>query len=201
MKKITLILLFCLFNVLNINAQLPVTDVAANSQLVVLNSQLSAILSTNVETTATNAKSFVESISQGRTIVQQFEQIKNIQKELSTVTNYVQSFNGLKNAFKYSVRSYSLFGNIIKKLKNIKEYDDDKLSKTLDVLNVILEDNSEIIDKVQKLLTSDGIKTDEGTRLMAIESLTKDIKKNYEKINGINNLIDAYFPPLQTIKD
>ncbi len=201
MKKYILILLCFFFNIVNSNAQIPVTDVAANSQLAILNSQLASIISLNTKSGVTEVKGLGESYQQGQTIVKQYNEIKKVQQQLSTVTSYVQTFNGMNKALEYSFKSFSAFNSIINKLKNIKEFKGGKLDSSIDVLNSILQDNNEIINKVKKMLTSDGIKTDEGIRLKAIEDYTGLMKKNYKKLNDMNSLIDGYFPPLVNIKD
>lgn len=175
-------------------AQIPVTDAAANAQLAALNSQLAALVSESVSTGVTEASNLTETISQGEIILSQFQELKKIQSELETVSGFVKSFKALDSAIKYSLDSFSLFGEITRKLRNLPEYKGVKLNRSIDILNTILKDNNAIIARLKKTLTNSGIKTDEGIRLNLIQDYVKEMRVNYKKLNDLNTLIDKYFP-------
>ena len=127
--KIIILKLTCLLIVQFNYGQIPVTDVAANANLVIVNTQLATVntqlgtlltaiggvqgtlgtiegTSAAIETTgasndATNASNLTESIAQGETMVAQLEEMQEIQDQLSTIKEGVKNMKQIKNSLVY----------------------------------------------------------------------------------------------------
>jgi hypothetical protein len=202
--------------------QIPVTDVAANANLVILNTQISTMLATlgtiegtiasvegtmasvegtGVENSATNGEALTESAAQGETMIEQLDQVEEIQKELEKVKKAIKDVKQVKNSLIYIVKIIRDTNYILGKINNLeyeghKIFNSNQISNINDEFDKILGIVNDLMEVIQKLVKDDIFKMDDGNRLKLLLDISEKIKNEYEKVHKKRMYLEKSFEKL-----
>lgn len=192
-------------------SQIPVTDVAANANLVIINTQIASVLTalgtiegtlgglegnsvensaTNIENTSTNVENLAESVTQSETMIAQLEEIQEIQEQLNTVKQAIKDAKQVKESLIYIVKIIRDTNYILTQTNSLKYRDGRRVFSSNDidqineVFDTVLNTVNGFMDVIQKVIKDDVFKMDEGNRLELILNMAEKIKIEFTRIHS-----------------
>ena len=194
MKKINIIILILLTSIY-INSQIPVTDVAANANLVIINTQLATLIGTigALEVTAASTEvstgtQLTETVAQGEAVLEQYEELAEIQEALKTVTTAIKSVSSVRKSIELSFKTTQDFLFIINNVdeiemtvgnKTLKIFNQNNIDRLNQEFDDMVENNTHIVELISELVQDNVFKMEEGNRLQLLLELQKSLMKNY----------------------
>lgn len=168
----------------------PVNDVEANFKLNILNKNIVALLKTEGEDKINNGKNLKESIEQSKKMEKSLNQVEKIQESLKKVKNAIRDVNAVRTALMYTYKTVKDSYFILFEVNNMTYSNGKRLFESSDIqsindsLDQVLNQMNTILSVIQKLVTDDVFKMDDGKRLELILSLNKSLKDNYDKVHA-----------------
>jgi len=198
MKTIFSIVLILFIN--NINAQMPVTDVATNSSLAVVNGKLAALnvelRQNNVLARETNAKlqRLIQLLERNNRISDDSKSMLSEELEAKKTTpNYVLNSSTIHKSQKLKSSILALYQVGVDLSQNLEHIDQNSINEFVSLLANKLLKTNELIVEANTILTTNSIINPE-ERISKIESINneledvlKSIKKNTSSIKHKNH--------------
>ncbi len=160
MKKLSLLLVMCAYY--SMNAQMPVTDVATNGQLSMLNSTTASSYGKMAEQVVTAAKQLTQ-------LEKTYETVKATAAKVEKVNEAVQSYN---NVSKYISKQKE----IIRNLETVTRYSKGSVSNTQ--IQNILTTTSGSLKKIEQFLQDSFFNLNDKERMDLINSENRKLELN-----------------------
>lgn len=183
MKKINL--LITVFISIISYAQIPVTDVATNTNLGVLNSQIATLNSALATLNTTSSSTKIESVNNAKNTMQSLGLSKDQENLLWKIPQYLKTGAEIKGILKKEQ-------NVISEIQ--------KLNTTLNNANIPSSVRADTMSKVRSLLNSTGTLVDAALNILTDNSYRMEANARRQYLNEISSSLDLVLNVTNSLK-
>lgn len=184
MKKIILLVSFGIFSYSY--SQIPVTDAAANANLVYLNTQIATLNSSLATLNSTATSSKVEEVNTQKNTLDQLGITKDQEKLLWKVPSYLKTGMEIKNIIKKENQVIQAISQISSSL-NSNSVSGEMRSNIMSQAYALLNSTGQIVDTAISLLSDDSYRMEGGER----RNYLKDIDNTLSTVLGMVNSLKS----------
>ena len=186
MKKLIGTLLLSL-NITILFGQIPVTDVAANTTLGLIQSMLIQLNTTSTKEEASVYTHLKEAYKQTTEMKEGNSKLEQMNETFKKVRTSIKEVNLVRKNLEYYFGSLQAYANIINNLRKNEHVSKEKLAKFDNKMSEMLDSMKDFRDLTTDLIKDDYFEMDDGKRLQLLMDSSDKLKLNYEKFSRLDN--------------